>query len=180
LQLLQGNVNISADLWSFGLLVFWLLTDFYVFDPLSRLSRFDVLDALRNDLARPEIPADLHHQVLADYIARCWTGKGTIAHSWKLGFWGGLEVLDYSQSDLKLIGDDAFRNSRKLKVVKLGRGLTNIGDGAFGGCSALTGLVLPDEVKEIGRGAFSWCTNLKAVKLGGGLSIIRDWTFSPC
>ncbi|MCZ7636485.1 MAG: leucine-rich repeat protein [Verrucomicrobia bacterium] len=45
--------------------------------------------------------------------------------------------------------------------------VTNIGQGAFSGCSGLTNLSIPDSVTSIGQGAFSGCSGLRSVYFYG-------------
>jgi hypothetical protein len=74
-----------------------------------------------------------------------------------------LIVLDRA----KEIGASALEGCTSLNTLKLGRGLTVIGQKAFSGCVALVGLVIPDRVKEIGDGVFAGCRSLKTLALGG-------------
>ena len=53
--------------------------------------------------------------------------------------------------------------SSTLKSVEIGELCTNIGDGAFSGCSGLTEVTIPNSVTSIGDGAFSGCTSLASI-----------------
>ena len=51
---------------------------------------------------------------------------------------------------------------------------------AFGGCTRITSIVIPDSVTSIGVVAFSGCTSLSKVKLSNNLTIIEEGTFRDC
>ncbi len=59
-------------------------------------------------------------------------------------------------------------------------GVTIIGDGAFYGCTGLTGVTLPDGLKDIGTGAFSSCANLTEFAIPAGITEINPSAFSDC
>jgi len=49
--------------------------------------------------------------------------------------------------------------------------VTNIGDLAFNGCTALENIIIPNSVTHIGNFAFLGCDNLTQVTLGAGISL---------
>ena len=59
-------------------------------------------------------------------------------------------------------------------------GVTEIGDGAFNGCSLLTGITIPGSVIEIGDGAFNGCSSLLSITVPEGVKEIREDAFSGC
>jgi len=58
--------------------------------------------------------------------------------------------------------------------------VTIIGDGAFEGCSELTGVTIPDSVTYIGKSAFYRCQRLDSVTIPCGVTSIMDRTFTGC
>ena len=48
-----------------------------------------------------------------------------------------------------------------LTSITIPNSVTNIGDGAFSGCSGLTSVTIPNSVTSIGRDAFSDCNSIK-------------------
>lgn len=47
------------------------------------------------------------------------------------------------------IGDEVFKNQKKLTKVTLPESLQSIGDSAFEGCTGLTSEIFPDSIEEI-------------------------------
>ncbi len=58
------------------------------------------------------------------------------------------------------IGNGAFGNCTGLTSIVIPNSVTSIEGSAFGGCSNLTSIVIPDSVTNIGANAFMGCTNL--------------------
>jgi hypothetical protein len=120
----------------------------------------------------------------------------------RIGLWSGVEVVDFSRSSLTLIGEAsfvsskklvkvvlpdtvieiqkrAFRGSASLKAVKVGKGLTTLGEEAFCKCG-LVEIVLPDTLVRIEACAFDSCASLKVAKIGKGLKTLGKWSFNKC
>lgn len=73
------------------------------------------------------------------------------------------------------IGDSAFANCLGIKTIARPIGVSNlrsIEDGAFSGCTNLTGVFL-DSVTSIGSGAFSGCSSLTNLSLKGMETITK-------
>lgn len=64
--------------------------------------------------------------------------------------------------------------------VEIPEGVKTIGEGAFLGCSGLTGVYIPESVIEIQKNAFSRCSSLTSVTIPAGVAEIVDGTFSGC
>jgi len=58
--------------------------------------------------------------------------------------------------------------------------VVSIGNDAFGNCSALTDVTIPDSVKTIGKNAFIGCANLTNVTIGSSVTSIGDSVFRGC
>ena len=71
-------------------------------------------------------------------------------------------------STLRSIGQYAFSGA-PLSALALNSGLQSIGSNAFGNCTNLTGLTVPDSVETIAEGAFAGCTALRSLTLPIGL-----------
>ena len=58
--------------------------------------------------------------------------------------------------------------------------VTNIGQGAFAGCTRLTNITIPDSVTSIGDNTFDGCTGLVSVTIGNGVTRIVSSAFEGC
>ena len=64
-----------------------------------------------------------------------------------------------------------------MVFVTLSKGVTNIGDNAFYGCSALASITIPESVTSIGNSAFYGCSGLTSVELNS--NAITSAKYSP-
>jgi hypothetical protein len=55
-----------------------------------------------------------------------------------------------------------------------------VGDTAFGNCTSLTSLTIPDSVISMGDGAFQWCISLTNVTIGNSVTNIGSSAFNLC
>ncbi len=90
-------------------------------------------------------------------------------------------------SSLETISTNAFNGIQYLKSVTLNEGLVTIGDGAFSGCTGLTGkLVIPSTVTSFSGasydgGAFAGTSISELEILGGTKTLnIKSYTFAEC
>lgn len=58
--------------------------------------------------------------------------------------------------------------------------VTEIGDYAFSGCTALASIVIPDSVTVIGEAAFFGCTGLTTIAVPGSVTDIGNGAFAAC
>lgn len=78
------------------------------------------------------------------------------------------------------IDNGAFGGCKALTSVKLPDSLTRIGNFAFDKCPALKSISFPESITEIGNGAFANCKALEPVALPEGLTRIAEITFKNC
>lgn len=78
------------------------------------------------------------------------------------------------------IGDEAFSGCTALKSIPLGEGLREIGAWCFSDCTALTSVVLPQSVSAIRENAFSGCSALQSVVMSANVTIVEDSAFEDC
>lgn len=75
------------------------------------------------------------------------------------------------------VGNNAFKNCRKLKTVKCGKNVKSIGKNAFYGCKKLTKVTLDAKLTKIGSGAFARCITLKKITIPKQVSKIGSKAF---
>ncbi len=69
------------------------------------------------------------------------------------GFYGEIKSVRIGYG-VTCIGDGAFSNCQSLEIIKLPNSITNIGNYAFSSCSSLKEYVIPNSVENIGVGVF--------------------------
>ncbi len=82
--------------------------------------------------------------------------------------------------DTKTIGESAFGGCSNLESITLPNSVTSIGNYALSDCSSLKSITIPSGVTCIGRGAFSGCSSLESITIPSGVTCIGDHTFSYC
>ena len=82
--------------------------------------------------------------------------------------------------DIKYIDNYAFGGCTNLSIIKIPDGVETIGDYAFNGCTNLTSIKIPDSVKNIGAYAFYGCTNLTNIEIPDGVKAIGNGAFNDC
>ena len=65
----------------------------------------------------------------------------------------------------------------EITSVKIGSGVTSIGNGAFSGLTNLTGVEISSSVKTIGNYAFYYCTGLTSIAIPNSVTSIGDSAF---
>ena len=72
------------------------------------------------------------------------------------------------------------RQRDRIKKIVIKKGVTRIGDLAFGGCRNLTSVEIPNTVKSIGVRAFVECKNLPSIEIPNSVTSIEEQAFSLC
>ena len=67
-----------------------------------------------------------------------------------------------------------------IQGVYSGKPVTKIGEYAFGGCTGLTAVTIPNSVTQIEESAFSGCVKLKSITIPRGVEEIESDTFWGC
>ena len=78
------------------------------------------------------------------------------------------------------IGDMAFGGCSSLESITIPDSVTSIGDMAFVGCSGLESITIPDRVESIGDMAFAWCSSLESIIIPDRVESIGDMAFYAC
>lgn len=88
---------------------------------------------------------------------------------------------DYTiKTRTKHIGTDAFGECTSLTSVIIPDTVTDIGSGAFAACSNLTSVTIPNSVTKIGNWAFSGCTSLLNITIPDNVTSIGEGSFCNC
>lgn len=80
-------------------------------------------------------------------------------------------------SSVESIRDGAFNMSAGLTKITLPEGLISIGSSAFNACYALGSIELPSTIQYIGAGAFASCSSLKVLVVPKGTSLVDSEIF---
>lgn len=108
---------------------------------------------------------------------------------WRL--WGNVEVdgicyylYDDTKSAEVTYGKSKYQGDIIIPQSIIYNGITyavtSIGSGAFGNCSGLTSIIIPNSVTSIGGEAFRECINLISIILPKNLESIENCTFQNC
>ena len=92
----------------------------------------------------------------------------------------GQHTVKYTLIDPTTIGDAAFGSCSGLTSITIPNSVTTIGQEAFESCSGLTSIEIPNSVISIGSGAFASCSNLTSVTIGNSLTSIGSGAFANC
>lgn len=79
---------------------------------------------------------------------------------------------------VKVIGEKAFSECKKLGRVGLNEGLVHIGNSAFSGCAGMNSINLPTTLTTIGESAFEKCLSLISIKIPAGVTEIPPYCFN--
>ena len=92
------------------------------------------------------------------------------------------ETVEYNgvTYNVTSIGNYAFGDCSSLTSIALPDGLTSIRTQAFAGCSSLTSIDLSDGLTSIGSFAFKGCSSLTGIDLPDGLTNIELSAFEGC
>ena len=89
-------------------------------------------------------------------------------------------VIPYKINGKKItsIGARAFGSCSSLTSINIPNSVTSIGTFAFGRCSSLTSINIPNSVTSIGNNAFSNCSSLTSINIPNSVTSIGDTAFS--
>ena len=73
-----------------------------------------------------------------------------------------------------------FQYQENINICVIEVGVTTIGNWAFGDCSSLTSITIPNSVTTIGNNAFSNCTSLITITIPNSVTTIEGSAFYGC
>ena len=80
----------------------------------------------------------------------------------------------------RLIANRAFGDCSSLTSITIPNSVTSIGDDAFYGCSSLTSITIPNSVTSIGDDAFYGCSSLTSITIPNSVTSIGNSAFYGC
>lgn len=87
---------------------------------------------------------------------------------------------EYNGLPVTAIGEYAFGNCSSLTSITIPESVTSIEERAFGNCSSLTSIAIPKSVTSIEYGLFWGCSNLTAIVIDNSVSSIGAYAFAEC
>ena len=78
------------------------------------------------------------------------------------------------------IGNNAFSSCYSLANVSIPSGVTSLGSSAFSACYSLTSVTIPNGVTSIGNSAFNQCYSLASITIPSEVTSIGSSTFNAC
>lgn len=90
-----------------------------------------------------------------------------------------VETLTVPDSVVR-IGDNFFRECRRLRSVKMSANVQEIGNRAFAGTARLTHLTVGDSCRTIGSGFCADAAGIQEISLGAGIETIGDYACYGC
>ena len=111
------------------------------------------------------------------------SGKGSMGEDYFYAPWSdySYDIVSVKIGDgVTTIGDNAFYLCEGLTSITIPESVTSIGDHAFCGCTGLTSITIPNSVTTIGESAFSVCEGLKTVTIPNSVTSIGSAAFSGC
>lgn len=90
---------------------------------------------------------------------------------------GARNLKSVNLKGVKEIGEFAFSGCSALETVVFGSKLVSIGDGAFENCTAITSVAIPDTAERIGASAFKGCNALTEISVGMGVGYVGSEAF---
>lgn len=101
--------------------------------------------------------------------------------NFSLGNIFGKQVTEYILGDeITEIGEYAFNGCSALSSITLSKNIKEIKKYSFGGCKELKTLEIPNNVVAIGDNAFKGCSSLESIRLSNNLNKIGGNAFYGC
>jgi len=135
---------------------------------------FDVATKTIGPMKEPDFRKKVKNVVVPAAMAGVAVDKVT---DW--AFYQDPALVSVSISEgVKTIGNECFRQSKKLKVIWMGNSVTTIAGNVFEGCSELTSIKLSEGLTSIGGGTFANMKKvLNKIVIPNGVTVIPGYCF---
>lgn len=167
---------------------------------LERIGQKSFYDCKINSISIPATVSEIGSNALGAQDITFEDGTAPIIFAGKSFYrtvtslsWGRpIDCIDYNTFDLSYLNNLTIGNlidsipaqkfwyNLKLKTLKLGSGITEIGENAFTSCNLLTEVVIPPAVTKIGSSAFSDNSKLTSIIMGHSVNTIGEKAFDGC
>ena len=88
--------------------------------------------------------------------------------------------LNAGGTSYSVVSDSCTAGAVTIPSTHNGLPVNGIGDGAFGFCTSLTSITIPNGVNAIGAFAFQGCSSLASIIIPNSVQIIRGSAFNLC
>ena len=91
----------------------------------------------------------------------------------------------FGSSSYSLLRKNTTANQNRVyancvKAIRIGNGITSIGDYAFNYCGSLTSVTIPSSVTSFGNYAFNSCYSFTSVTIPSGVTSFGNYAFQNC
>ena len=93
---------------------------------------------------------------------------------------GSGEMEDYVTDENKIERRPWDAQSDKIASIRIAKGVTNVGEGAFAFFEGATSIKISNSVTSIGKGAFQDCSGLTSIEIPNSVTSIGDYAFYGC
>ena len=92
----------------------------------------------------------------------------------------GIHTVKYELYDETNLGNGAFKGCSSLISIDIPNSVTSIGYSAFYNCSRLTSVIIPNSVTSISGRTFQGCSSLISIDIPDSIIYIGIYAFSDC
>ena len=143
----------------------------------SMLTALSLLMSIGANAYDVEIDGNYYNLITEDCIAEVIYGDSNYEGDVVIPSSFSHDGVTYSVTS---IGGGAFGGCSDLTSVTIPNSVTSIGDGAFWNCNGLTSVTIPNSVTTIGESAFYGCSGLTSITIPNSVTSIGNWAFHGC
>lgn len=127
-----------------------------------------------------EVPANLESWAYDDWgiVTSATTTAGT--GSFGTVFNGNEALKDIVIKGYTALDNGAFQGCTSLTGITIPNSVTSLGASCFANCRSLKGIIIPSGVTSLGSSCFSYCTSLTGVTIPSGVTSLESFCFQFC